>query len=336
MQRSARSAFLTLLCVALGSAIALASPPSKARIFAVKRIWDHAPHNAFTDLIRFQNQWWCVFREAATHLTLDGKLRVLSSTDGDQWKSVALIELAGEDLRDPKFSITPQGGLMMICGGARAPASNKSGTNQFRSWATYLGDGEQWTKLERVGEENYWMWRVAWLDGTLYGTAYSTRDIAHCRLYLCASRDGHHFERLVPEIYGEKNPNEATLLFEPDGHCLCLARRSAPAVLGSALAPYKEWKWTVLNQALGGPNLIRLPDGRKVAGGRVYLPKKHMGLLWLDEKAGKLTEFLALPSGGDCSYPGFVFHDGLLWVSYYSSHERGTNIYLARVELPAP
>jgi hypothetical protein len=28
-------------------------------------------------------------------------------------------------------------------------------------------------------------------------------------------------------------------------------------------------------------------------------------------------------------------HDGLLWVSYYSSHEGKTNIYLAKVELPA-
>ena len=43
---------------------------------------------------------------------------------------------------------------------------------------------------------------------------------------------------------------------------------------------------------------------------------------------------LTLPSGGDCSYPGMVWHDGLLWISYYSSHEGQTNIYLARIRIP--
>ncbi|MEJ7592590.1 MAG: hypothetical protein WKF77_13640 [Planctomycetaceae bacterium] len=46
-----------------------------------------------------------------------------------------------------------------------------------------------------------------------------------------------------------------------------------------------------------------------------------------------MTECLELPSGGDTSYAGMVLHDGLLWVSYYSSHEEKTCIYLAKVKL---
>ena len=43
---------------------------------------------------------------------------------------------------------------------------------------------------------------------------------------------------------------------------------------------------------------------------------------------------LELPSGGDTSYPGMVIHGGLLWMSYYSSHEDGkTSIYLAKIKL---
>ena len=57
-------------------------------------------------------------------------------------------------------------------------------------------------------------------------------------------------------------------------------------------------------------------------------------LCWLAPDAGTLTEFLTLPSGGDTSYPGLVWHDDQLWVSYYSSHEGKTSIYLARVKLP--
>jgi hypothetical protein len=41
---------------------------------------------------------------------------------------------------------------------------------------------------------------------------------------------------------------------------------------------------------------------------------------------------LTLPSGGDCSYPGMVWHDDRLWISYYSSHEGKTSIYLAKVD----
>ncbi len=29
-----------------------------------------------------------------------------------------------------------------------------------------------------------------------------------------------------------------------------------------------------------------------------------------------------------------VFHDGLLWMSYYSSHEKKSSIYLAKIKLP--
>ena len=33
------------------------------RIVSVEKIWDRAPHSAFTDLIRFGGRWWCTFRD---------------------------------------------------------------------------------------------------------------------------------------------------------------------------------------------------------------------------------------------------------------------------------
>ena len=39
-----------------------------------------------------------------------------------------------------------------------------------------------------------------------------------------------------------------------------------------------------------------------------------------------------LPCGGDSSYVGMmIWCDDPLWMSYYSSHEDGTNIYMAKV-----
>ena len=54
-----------------------------------------------------------------------------------------------------------------------------------------------------------------------------------------------------------------------------------------------------------------------------------------DPDRGTLAELLSLPSGGDTSYAGLVWHDNLLWMSYYSSHEAKTSIYLAKLRLDA-
>ena len=49
----------------------------------------------------------------------------------------------------------------------------------------------------------------------------------------------------------------------------------------------------------------------------------------------QLKPLVTLPSGGDTSYSAFVWHEGLLWTSYYSSHEGKSAIYLAKVRLSA-
>jgi len=69
--------------------------------------------------------------------------------------------------------------------------------------------------------------------------------------------------------------------------------------------------------------------------GRLYDDGRHYtAVCWLDPEKGTLTEALELPSGGDTSYAGIVWHDGLLWISYYSSHEGDhASIYLAKVKI---
>jgi hypothetical protein len=79
--------------------------------------------------------------------------------------------------------------------------------------------------------------------------------------------------------------------------------------------------------------LLRLGSGKIIAAGSLDDGTGHTALYWLDPEAGTLKQFLMLPSGGDTGYPGLVFHDGVLWVSYHSSHEGRARIYLARVKL---
>src|SRR5437879_5124436 len=106
---------------AMGILVGLAAPAATAsepQIVSVAKIWDQAPHNAFTDLIRWRDTWYCTFREADGHVGGDGKIRLLSSANGQSWDSVALIAEEGIDLRDPKLSLTPADQLMILAGGS--------------------------------------------------------------------------------------------------------------------------------------------------------------------------------------------------------------------------
>ena len=72
------------------------------------------------------------------------------------------------------------------------------------------------------------------------------------------------------------------------------------------------WTWRETPHQIDGPNFIRLPDGALWASGRSYPggPKTAVGRLTLD---GGYEPALTPPSGGDTSYAGMVWHEGLLW-----------------------
>ncbi|HUU91043.1 MAG TPA: sialidase family protein [Phycisphaerae bacterium] len=326
---------LILCALAAPLAAAGAEEGGKAELVEVRKIWDRAPHNAFTDLVRFKDRWFCVFREGGGHVSHDGTIRVIASDDGAAWTSAALVETPDAkvpDLRDPKICVTPDGRLMLTAGAA----NRKGGETRHQTYAWFSSDGADWGRAVAVGEPNLWLWRVTWHKGAAYGVGYGRSGERIARLY--RSTDGRTFTPLVPRLFDQGYPNETSLVFLPDETCYALLRRDgAPftAQLGMARPPYTGWTWKDLGVRVGGPFLLRLPDGRFVAATRRYDGGARTSLQWLDPEKGTLTEFLRLPSGGDTSYPGLVHHGGLLWVSYYASHEGKTAIYLAKVRLPS-
>jgi len=309
---------------------------AEAELVEVRRIWDRAPHNAFTDLVRFRDRWYCAFREGKGHASDDGKLRVVSSADGREWTSVALMAWEGGDVRDAKLSVTGDGHLM-LSGAVRFLQPTQGETHQSAAWFSY--EGTTWSPPAEIGDRNLWMWSATWHKGNGYSIGYSVTPERFIRLY--RTRDGRTWETLADDAFpGGTYANETSLVFDGDATCYCLLRRdshTATAQLGTAQPPYTEWTWKDLGVRIGGPKMIQLPDGRLVAGVRLYDGKVRTGLCWIDAQQGTLREFLTLPSGGDTSYPGLVWHDGVLWMSYYASHEGKTSIYLAKVKLtPAP
>jgi len=301
-----------------------------ADIVEVKKIWDSAPHNAFTDLARFNDQWFCVFREGKAHVSPDGAVRVLRSGDGLKWNSVGLITSTNADLRDPKLVITPKNELMLTAAGAL----HRPAKRNHQTFVWFSKDGTNWTSPLSIGDPDMWLWRVTWGEGAAYSVGYDTGGEFFVRLY--SSSDGRTFKPLVPRLFGEGYPNESSIVFEPDKTALCLLRRDgnpATGKLGVAKPPYTEWEWKDMGVKIGGPHMVRLPDGRLLACVRLYDGVVRTSLAWIDRMSGKLTEFQKLPSSGDSSYAGLVWREGLLWVSYYSSHEGKTSIYLAKVKL---
>ncbi|MCZ7374488.1 exo-alpha-sialidase [Micromonospora sp. WMMC250] len=302
---------------------------TSAEVAAVRRIGDSAPHSAFTDLVGYAGEWFCAFREARTHLSDDGVIRVLTSVDGRSWTSAAVLRQVGVDLRDPRFVTRPDGRLQLL-----AAAATGATTKTFQTVAWHSGDGRAWGDPVPVGEPGVWVWRAAWHDGAMYGVGYATREPRFARLY--RSTDGVDLQPWVPVLVEGGYPNESGLVFTPEGAAFCLLRRDgaeATALLGRALPPYQDWRWTDLGVQVGGPALLRLPDGRLLAGVRLHDGEVRTAICAVDPDRGELTELVALPSGGDTSYPGLVWHDDLLWVSYYSSHEGRTCVYLAEVRI---
>jgi hypothetical protein len=328
---------IVLGCSALGL-LALARAASGAqttpnvRLLELRRIWDRARHNAFTDLIRFKGHWYCAFREGKSHVCDTGRLRVITSPDGQEWTSAALMAWDGGDVRDAKLSIAADGRLM-LSGAVRFLKPVEGQTHQSVSWLS--ADGKQWDGPFRIGDPNLWMWSATWYKSTGYSIGYSTAGRRFIRLY--HTRDGEKWTTLADDIFpGGTYANETSLVFAPDDTCYCLLRRDsqeATAQLGTAKPPYTKWAWKDLGVRVGGPKMIQLPDGRFLATVRLYDEKVRTGVCWIDAEAGRLHEILTLPSGGDTSYAGMVLHEGLLWVSYYSSHERKTSIYLAKLRI---
>lgn len=323
--------WLRVVCVVIVSLSVAAVPvfgQGLAQLVSVQKTWDSAPYNSFTDLVAYKGAWYCCFRESTTHgVALPGTIRILRSTNGSTWASVAALTSATEDLRDPHMVITPDNRLMLYAA-AVTPVAVDGVTHRNFVW--FSQNGTNWTQRTEIGEPNVWLWRITWHNGTAYGIGYQWTPTVLVRLY--TSTDGTNFATLVSDMQASGIINETSrIIFLEDGTAKVLLRDS---LWGTAQPPYTNWTWTPMGTNMGGPDMIRLPDGRFVAVTRLYDGIVRTSVTWVDPATGALTECLTLPSGGDTSYAGLVWYDDLLWISYYSSHEGKPSIYLAKVAFP--
>jgi hypothetical protein len=316
----------------------------KPTLLSAVRIWNQAEHCAFTDLIEYQGVFFCCFREADEHaLGENGSVRIIKSVDGKNWVASAFLKKEGLDLRDPKFSILPDGRLMITLGGSIYREGEYLGCDPQ---VAFSDNGINWSKIESLKMPNEWIWRVTWHEDYGYGVSYRLSNPADVDQpwiqTLFQTKDGLHYTPIT-QLTVPKYASEATLRFLSDGTMIALTRRYGSGWIGISTSPYTSWRWSETGFQLGGPNFLILSDGEMWAASRLYT--KEAGKLYTKE-AGKSATYTAiyrmtltsctpeliLPSGGDTGYPGMVYKKGTLYVSYYSSHEGQSSIYLAQVQ----
>jgi hypothetical protein len=315
-------------------------------VFKVYRIWDQAGHNAFTDLIKFGGKYYCTFREGGGHVPwpsgVDGKIRILESEDGEKWKSAALLEKDDYDLRDSKLSVDAQGRLMVLMGGSNYNNETHLLINRLTHVSFYDEKRKTFSAPEpvkidpEIKTEYDWLWRVTWHKGIGYGVVYSKKDKSKSDLSLVKTQNGTDYE-LVARLPMEGIAGEASVTFNQDDHMIILVRVDSEPRIGRIAKshhPYTDWKWEETGLRLGGPNIIPFRDGWYLIGTRSFNFKNQAKTsIYLYREGEEIRNVVELPSGGDNSYPGLLLEGKELWISYYSSHEGKTSIYMAKIPM---
>ncbi len=327
-------AFISILSVCVNPVLA------QTDCVKVSKIWDNGMHNAFTSIIKYKGKYYCAFREGFSHIfdnegNAEGKIRILSSEDGNTWTPTALIAKAKYDLRDSQLSITPDGRLMVLMGGS--VYVDRKLTNMLPQ-VSFSEDGVHYSKPspiqldEKVKDGRDWLWKLVWSDGIGYGVNYNRSGIS-----LVTTKDGISYD-LIKTFDISGSPNETCVRILSDKRMALLVRRESgdqKGYWGISNPPYTDWEWKALDIRLGGPEFIELKNELIVAGTRShFIPSAPKTILLTGSAKGLFQEKYVLPSGKDTSYTGLLVDGDELWVSYYSTHETTKSaIYLARFPL---
>ena len=228
------------------------------QIISVEKIWSHAPHNAFTDLIRFRDSWWCVFREA--HGPRRARWHCPCADLGDSgvmWASAATVEERDIDLRDPKLSVTPDGRLMLLMGGCVYDDEGEYLTRAPR--VSFSEDGATWSDPRKVLAEDHWLWRATWHGDQAYSLSKLGEGKGPRRGFLYSSADGIDWDWITE--FKLPGVSETTLGFQPGGEMIALIRprlhRREQAALSrmDVLRDSGAHRWAELHPAAGRQSL---------------------------------------------------------------------------------
>lgn len=293
-------------------------------------------HNAFTDMIYWQDCYWIGYRKGSSHVSRDGQVCVSVSEDRTRFREAARLKVPGDN-RDPKFVAMSDGRIAMIfptwVGGFKE--------RHLQQYVAFSDDGFNWGEPVPIMEPHWWLWRVVAHAGRFYGAAYTYRlngvDNARAQMFV-VSDDMLNWEFLGQT--GTEPFGEAGFHFQPDGEVWMIARcsepRTAPSYFCTSRPPYIDWETKSLDVMIHCPVTLE-HDGVLYVAGRRHAAQEgdttfpfesqySLGI-WKVER-NKVEPVLRIPAVGDCAYPGLIKDAaGRICISYYSQHAYRMGIF---------
>ena len=328
-----------------------------SKIDWIRKVYGDGQHNAFTDMVRWGGSIYICFRHGTGHISMDGVIKVLYSTDLQNWKECGCLTTLGDD-RDPHFTAT-EDELRVYFGTADIRHNADKGKPErgiIKSHFCTTLDGKHWTEPQAVYKEGCWLWRVEKFGEMYYSAGYETifpGVTSEYQLKFLQSSDGLNW-LMLSLISDQRHPDEAAMFCRKDGHILAITRmedEKQEAFLFESDPPYRRWVGTCLEAVIHSPAIVQVGEELIVAGRSRYVlePREknrliyayHTSLWRLEEQT--VTELITVPSEGDNAYPGLVAdgEDAVL-ISWYSMHDQQAepnwnkdtaSIYLARITL---
>ncbi len=253
-----------------------------------------------TDLIRFRDHWYCGFCEGLIHLNHpSGRAWIIRSADGVDWQAVKTFDWDGGDVRDPMFSITAEGQLMVNSSIYFVSQQPRLAELPDRAGGTYVPDEakperkslHQYFQLDNPGtpesedESQVARQSVTWLtdDGLNWGSVHACPtgvnnwrwqvrwyqgmgySVGYCGKdttgTLYRTRDGRNWRILRDNFFPNGRGSEASIAFGNDGSLYCLLRQQGhSAQFGVSPGPYyQDCKWRELKVDCGAANGGVLP-----------------------------------------------------------------------------
>lgn len=335
--------FLIALILTACGPISAADHP-EVEVSNIRQVYHDGEHNAFTDLIEWNDRYWLTFRSCPdghmVHPT--ASIVILSSADLKSWRKEHQFSVAKRDTRDPHF-LSFQDKLFVYTGtwycGDKSPEQSEYTLNRHLGYAAWTADGREWNSPVMLeGTFGHYIWRAAAYNGKAYlcGRRNLEFDIAaigegpQVESAMLESEDGLTWRTRA--MFQEEKGDETAFLFEPDGRILAIGRSNPNAQLLKSAPPWKEWQRRDFDRHIGGPMLTKwgeriLVGGRKGEHALVGDRGPKTTLYWLNEDEQRpdemLTEIAELPSAGDNSYTGFIELSPTRGVvSWYSSHRK--------------
>lgn len=295
----------------------------------VRQVFANGKHNAFTAMRRFKGELYLAFRAGDGHNSPTADVLVLRSKDGKEWQQTFKFDVAKDD-RDPQMVVTDQR-LFLYC-----PSMNGK---ELTTWLMYTDDGQKWSDAVKIYEPQFILWKPCIHDGVFYSTAHKKDETSGGKgreVHFVKSADGVKWEK-VSTIRAGNWESETTLYFEPNHHVVAFLRQkygSPQAQVLESDPPYAEWKARPAGVPHFSGHSVHVFKGVTYLLSRFTKPgKEGFGSMIYTFADGKLTPYCELPAGGDCAYLEAVEDVENMLVSYYSTHEGTTNIYLAVVPL---